>query len=45
MTTPVLFERQRATLAAIRGTLVPSVPPEDDPNEGTDLVAGAMLQL
>jgi choline dehydrogenase-like flavoprotein len=46
MTTPTLSERQRDVLAAICGTLVPSVPREDDPygffaasHEGTDLVA------
>ena len=45
MTTPVLSQRQRAALAAICDTLVPSVPREDDPHgffgashEGTDLV-------
>jgi choline dehydrogenase-like flavoprotein len=46
MTTPVLSQRQRAALAAICGTLVPSVPRQDDPHgffaashEGTDLVS------
>jgi long-chain-alcohol oxidase len=45
MTTPGLSERQRAALAAICDTLVPSVPRADDPHgffgashEGTDLV-------
>jgi choline dehydrogenase-like flavoprotein len=45
MTTPILSQRQRAALAAICGTLVPSVARQDDPHgffaashEGTDLV-------
>ena len=45
MTTPILTGRQRAALAAICGTLVPSVARPDDPHgffaashEGTDLV-------